>query len=87
MRVADNATARRMLVLEAEDAPREAIMAVGAGAIGKRCYETGDIEGGIFPVGIAAGLIREVNTCREIIENTVAEAEAAICRVEKFKTT
>ena len=52
MRVADNATARRMLVLEAENAPREAIMAVSAGAIGKRCYETGDIEGGIFPVGI-----------------------------------
>lgn len=87
MRVADNTAARRMLALEAEDAPREAIMAVSAGAIGKRCYETGDIEGGIFPVGIAAGLIREVNTCREIIENAVAEAEAAICRVEKLKTT
>jgi len=55
-------------------------------AIGFTAFETGtqagDNERGVLPLGQAAGLIHDRPTVREIIERTVAEAEAASRRVQ-----
>lgn len=81
MRAADNEAARRCLQLEAEQAPVSEILKICSGQVGKRCYEDGDIEGSIFPVGQAAGLIEDVPTVRELIQSMVAEAGETAARL------
>jgi NAD(P)H-dependent flavin oxidoreductase YrpB (nitropropane dioxygenase family) len=38
----------------------------------------GDIEGGQMPIGQVIGGIKEVLTCREVVERTVAQAEETL---------
>ena len=75
MRAADNAAARKCLEMEAQGASLQELMTVIAGSIGKKCYETGDTDGGIFPVGQSIGLIEDIPSCAELIQNIMKEAE------------
>jgi nitronate monooxygenase len=49
-----------------------------AGTRGKVVYETGDMEHGIWSAGTVMGLIRDIPTCRELVERIVGEAEEMI---------
>ena len=49
-----------------------------AGAKGRRVYEEGDIEGGIWTVGMVQGLINDIPTCAELVQRIVDEAQAII---------
>jgi ABC-type amino acid transport system permease subunit len=58
-------------------------MAIGmvvsvAGARGKVVYETGDLEHGIWSAGTVMGLIRDIPTCKDLVERIVREAEETI---------
>ena len=44
----------------------------------------GDVENGSLMCGQIAGLIGEVKTCRQIVEETVAQAEAVIARMPAY---
>ncbi len=55
----------------------EEIMALGSGALRKAVQE-GDWENGSFLCGEVAGLVTKEQTCREIIEEIVAEAEGIL---------
>ncbi len=55
----------------------EEIMSLGSGALRKAVQE-GDWENGSFLCGQAAGLVEKEQTCREIIEEIVAEAEISL---------
>ncbi len=83
IRVADNAAARKCLELEAKGASLEELMTVIAGRLGKAAFESGDVDGGMFAVGPACGLIHEVESCREIIEGIAAEAEQEMKRLQR----
>jgi enoyl-[acyl-carrier protein] reductase II len=48
--------------------------------------DDGDLETGVLPMSQAIGLIRDIPTCKEVIERTVAEAQEIIERV-RGKTT
>jgi enoyl-[acyl-carrier protein] reductase II len=41
----------------------------------KVAIDNGDLETGVLPMSQAIGLIKDIPTCKEVIERTVAEAE------------
>ena len=49
-----------------------------AGRRGRTVYETGDVEAGIWWAGLSQTLIRDVPTCRELIDRMVGDAEQVI---------
>lgn len=51
--------------------------AIGIDALGK-ILDDGDLENGVVPFGQVVGRIRDLPTCKELIERTVAEAEGVI---------
>ncbi len=51
--------------------------AIGIDALGK-ILDDGDLENGVVPFGQVVGRIRDLPTCKEVIERTVAEAEDII---------
>jgi enoyl-[acyl-carrier protein] reductase II len=51
--------------------------AIGIDALGK-ILDDGDLETGVVPFGQVVGRIRDLPTCKELIERTVAEAEEVI---------
>ena len=58
------------------------IMKHGVGKI-RKAYVEGDIEGGSLTFGQVCGLIREIPTCRELIQTIVMEAENIMLSLEK----
>jgi enoyl-[acyl-carrier protein] reductase II len=53
---------------------RQAISVTGL----KIAIDTGDLDAGFLPMGQAIGLIKDLPTCKEIIERTVAEAQTLV---------
>ncbi|WP_338748781.1 NAD(P)H-dependent flavin oxidoreductase [Janibacter alittae] len=49
-----------------------------AGVRGREVYETGDLDAGIWSVGMVQGLIEDVPTVQELVERMVAGAERII---------
>lgn len=49
-----------------------------AGARGRNVYASGDVQEGLWSAGMVAGVIRDVPSCKELIERIVADAEAVI---------
>ena len=45
-----------------------------AGARGRRVYEVGDLDLGIWTAGMVQGLIRDIPTVAELIQRIVTEA-------------
>lgn len=52
-----------------------------AGVRGRKVYETGDTNAGIWTVGMVQGLIRDIPTAAEIVTRIVEEAEATFSRL------
>jgi NAD(P)H-dependent flavin oxidoreductase YrpB (nitropropane dioxygenase family) len=49
--------------------------------------ENGDLETGVLPIGQAIGLIKDIPTCKELLERTVAEAQERVEDVRKKMTS
>ena len=49
-----------------------------AGARGKKVYEEGDVDAGIWSAGIAVGLVTDVPTCEVLLRRIESEAEDII---------
>jgi len=49
--------------------------------------ENGDLETGVLPIGQAIGLIKDLPTCKELLERTVAEAQERVEDVTKKMTS
>lgn len=81
MRAANNEAARKCLELEARGASLPELLEVTAGAKGKEAYETGDVDMGIFPVGMGCSLIRKIRPAAEIMQELVGEVEEAMERL------
>ncbi len=65
-----------------QDLARQALSLSGL----KIAIENGDLETGVLPVSQAIGLIKDIPTCKEVIEQTVAEAQELLEAVmEKIK--
>ncbi|MFI7008784.1 NAD(P)H-dependent flavin oxidoreductase [Streptomyces sp. NPDC050145] len=77
-RVADNAVSREVVQRLKDGAEFAAIRHLVAGVRGVKVYETGDLDHGIWTVGMVQGLIRDIPTCSELIGRIVREAAEII---------
>lgn len=81
MRVADNQAARKCLELEAKGASLSELMEVIAGSRGREAYETGNLDIGMFPVGIGCSLIHDIKPVADIMNELVQDIETALERL------
>jgi len=51
----------------------------------RMCVNTGDVENGILPAGQVAGRIKEIKSCKEIIDDIIAEAEIVLKKLSERK--
>jgi len=57
-----------------QDLARQALSLKGL----KVAIDNGDLETGVLPIGQAIGLIKDIPTCKEVIERTVSEAQELV---------
>jgi len=74
------------LTLEMEDrgTTLQELLNVIAGRISRECYKNGNVDGGIFAVGPVMGIINDVKPVQQLMDEMVAEAEAACGRVSRM---
>ena len=78
-RVFKNTVAEQAAEVESKpDSKFEDIAPLVAGDRGRKVYEQGDLEAGIWSAGMVAGLIRDVPSCEELVRRIVSEAEEII---------
>ncbi|MBF6356687.1 nitronate monooxygenase [Nocardia higoensis] len=77
-RVADNEISRKVVEIEKAGGKFEDVRELVAGARGRRVFEEGDLDAGIWTAGLAQGLIHDIPTCAELISRMVGEAEDII---------
>ena len=77
-RVANNMAAKLTLEMEKRGTTLEELMTVIAGRLSKKCYKNGDIDGGIYALGPAMGLIDDIKPVQQLMDDMVAEAEEVI---------
>src|SRR3954453_10097401 len=73
-RVASNSVSREVIEIEGRGGGFEDVVDLVAGARGRRVYEEGDPELGIWSAGQVQGLIHDVPTCEELVSRMVTEA-------------
>lgn len=52
-----------------------------AGERGRLVYTTGDPEAGVWSIGQVAGVIKDIPTCRVLVERIGTEAEQILARL------
>ncbi|MGV9663249.1 NAD(P)H-dependent flavin oxidoreductase [Nocardia niigatensis] len=77
-RVADNEISRKVVEIEKAGGKFEDVKDLVAGARGRRVFEDGDLDAGIWSAGQVQGLIDDIPTCGELVARMVTEAEALI---------
>jgi nitronate monooxygenase len=83
----NNAQARKAVEVESTGGGLEEMLAVVSGALGYQCYQSGDTEGSCFSIGVGAALIQDVKPAATIIEEMVAQAQAACMRLQTIYQT
>ncbi len=73
-----NSVAKKAIEMEHEGKTIQEIGPIVAGTRGKVVYETGDLEHGIWSAGTVMGLIKDIPTCKELVERIVGEADAIV---------
>jgi NADH:quinone reductase (non-electrogenic) len=81
-RVFKNKNATAVLELEDRKATFEELIPLIKGEGGRRCLMDGEIDYGCITVGQGVGLIKEILSAREIIDNYVTGAQALIRRLD-----
>lgn len=69
---------QKVLEMEEKGATLEELLPMLEGARGKACYASGDTSGSVLYCGEAVGLVHDIPTVKEIIERTIAEAQAVM---------
>jgi len=81
VRILRNRLARQLQLLEKQCAPLEKYEELGRGALSRAAKE-GDVDNGSVMAGQIAGLVKKEQTCKEIIEEMLSEAEQKIMEVK-----
>jgi NAD(P)H-dependent flavin oxidoreductase YrpB (nitropropane dioxygenase family) len=79
-RVLANAAVDRLLAKERELGPKLSFadIAEEVGGVYPRIMQQGDMDAGAWSCGMVAGLIRDIPTCKQLIDRIMAEAETLI---------
>jgi NADH:quinone reductase (non-electrogenic) len=73
-RVASNTVSREVVDVLADGGTFDDVRELVSGARGRKVYELGDTEHGIWTVGMVQGLIDDIPTCRDLLARIVDEA-------------
>lgn len=87
-RVFKNPVSQEVVALERrpQGAKFEELRDLVSGARGRKVYETGDPDYGVWSAGIAMGLIKDIPTCDKLLERIEREAEEVIDGIAKLRT-
>ncbi|MET7997748.1 nitronate monooxygenase family protein [Amycolatopsis sp. NPDC005232] len=77
-RVASNATSREVVGILAGGGGFDDVRDLVAGSRGRKVYETGDVDLGVWSAGVVQGLVHDVPTVAELVSRVVAEAHEII---------
>lgn len=77
-RVASNGVSREVVRILNDGGDFPAVRDLVAGARGRRVYETGDLEAGIWSVGMVQGLIHDIPAAGDAVRRIVDQAEAVL---------
>lgn len=77
-RVAGNAVSREVVRILDEGGEFADVRDLVAGVRGRRVYDEGDPEAGVWSVGMVQGLIHDIPTAAELVGRIVAEAAALV---------
>lgn len=84
-RVAKNAISDEVVRILADGGKFPDVQPLVAGARGRRVFEDGDLDAGIWTVGQVQGIIRDIPTAGQVVRRTVAEArEIFAARLAQF---
>jgi NAD(P)H-dependent flavin oxidoreductase YrpB (nitropropane dioxygenase family) len=78
-RVARNAISQQVLEIERGGGKFEDVRALVAGARGRKVYELGDTDFGVWSASMAMGLIHDIPTVKELVDRIISEAGRIIC--------
>ena len=81
LRCARNRLAEEVLEIEAKGATIEEVITKTTGTLGRKAYSTGDCESSPIACGQIAGLINDVKTIKQVIDDMISEAEEVLSRV------
>lgn len=82
LRAMKNKAAEEIIQMEARGVSLEELLPKLSGMRGKGAYEGGDVNGGIFPCGQAAGLIRDVIPVKDLFQSILDEASGIVKRLK-----
>jgi len=63
----------------------EEIQHLVSGARGRKVYETGDPNYGLWSASIAMGLIKDIPTCKELLKTIERDAESVIDQMASLR--
>lgn len=73
-RVAKNAVSQQVREIEARGGSFEEVKDLVSGQRGRRVFEEGDPDAGIWTAGLCQGLIRDIPTCHDLVHGMVSDA-------------
>ena len=77
-RVASNTVSREVVEILNKGGLFDEVKDLVAGTRGRRVFDEGDLDAGIWSVGTVMGLIHDIPTCAELVSRMVTEAEDII---------
>ncbi|MFH8253619.1 NAD(P)H-dependent flavin oxidoreductase [Streptomyces roseolus] len=80
-RVARNAVSEEVVRILADGGAFADVQSLVAGARGRRVFETGDLDAGIWSVGLSQGLVRDIAPAGLLVERIVREAREVVERL------
>ncbi|MFE1292257.1 NAD(P)H-dependent flavin oxidoreductase [Streptomyces sp. NPDC058751] len=79
-RVASNSVSRKVVDILGDGGEFPDVRELVSGARGRKVFENGDLEAGIWSAGLAQGLIDDIPTVQDLVRRVVAEADDLIAR-------
>jgi nitronate monooxygenase len=83
MRALKNELVGKVLEVEKRHGGLEEIIPLISGKRSEKAWENGDVDGAPFAVGQSIGLIKEIVSCRELLETMVREAEHILSDIQR----
>jgi len=81
-RVIRNKAAEKTLSMEEKGASLEELLTVISGQMGQKALSEGDLEGAIIACGQCVGLIHEIKSVKEVIEEIIQGAQSILEKLD-----
>lgn len=81
LRAYRNRQANKVHELESRGAELDEILPHMSGLLGRTAYQSGDVDGAILAMGQAAGLVREIKTVKQVVDDIIEEARRVHQRI------